>query len=160
MTPGCFFSSVSNSSNVIVPLSSSSAASNKMSVSAFRLSSPSDKEDSSSHDRKTVLNSSLSMLPEPTNIQLDYLTGRQGLDPLPSVVSRDSFNHPTWARFRMAGTETSQCGCHCIYILISKIYYQCCLFISFYDLSAWRGLLLVCCLYKGVYLQTFKYVSF
>lgn len=67
MTPGCFSSSAFSSSNVILPLLSSSAASNRASVRSSRSSSLKERELSSIHERKTVLSSSRSIEPDPEN---------------------------------------------------------------------------------------------
>ena len=79
----------------------------------------------------------------------------------PLIVSRDSFSHQTWARFQLGGALPALFGCHYIYLCYN--YHLCftCInfYANFYDLLR-LGWLLVCCLYKEVYLQIFKRVPF
>ena len=60
----------------------------------------------------------------------------------PLFVSRDSFSHQTWARFQRS------IACHTYAVRVSILW------------LLRLGWLLVCCLYKEVYLQIFKRVSF
>ena len=74
MTPGCFSNSAFSSSNVILPLLSSSAASKSTWVKSSRSSSLKERELSSMQDRRTVLSSSRSIDPDP--YELRYITFR------------------------------------------------------------------------------------
>ena len=78
-------------------------------------------------------------------------TGSWSLSPL--IVSRDSFGHYTWPRFQSAYSDVAK--------YIFEIYYLLTMLFVYWFLWPLRLLwLLVCCLYKEVYLQFFKCVSF
>ena len=68
----------------------------------------------------------------------------------PLIVNRDSFGHQTWASFNIGGSQHALFGSLYIF-LIYNIYYLCCLYIDFYDLSAWCGCWFV------VYIRRFIY---
>ena len=83
-------------------------------------------------------------------------TGSWSLSPL--IVSRDSFSHQTRARFQPGGAQPALFRCRLIYfwyiILLTM------LFVYWFLWPLRLVWLLVCCLYKEVYLQIFKCVSF
>lgn len=104
MTPGCFSNSAFSSSNVILPLLSSSAASKSTWVKSSRSSSLKERELSSMQDRRTVLSSSRSIDPDP--YELRYITLR---------ILRDVYMHMY--------THTSKlikCQMYYLYIFIFK----------------------------------------
>ena len=83
-------------------------------------------------------------------------TGSWSLSSL--ISSRDSFSNQTWARFQMGGSWPALFGCHYIYFwYIIFITYAVRVSIFITSPQDW---LLVCCIYKEVYLQFFKCVSF
>lgn len=98
MTPGCFSSSAFSSSNVILPLLSSSAASNRASVRSSRSSSLKERELSSIHDRRTVLSSSRSIEPDPGNKKI--ITIRSQKKKVSQLGSNIKFNGKSGNRFK------------------------------------------------------------
>ena len=76
----------------------------------------------------------------------------------PLIVSRDSISHQTWARFQTGGASPALFGCHYIYFC-SIIFIIYALRVSIFMTSPVL-VVLVCCLYKEVYLHILNVCHF